>query len=266
MKTAETLPLLYRDDALVVVHKPSGLLVHRTALDRWERRFALQILRDQIGQKVFPVHRLDKATSGILIFALSSEVARTMSEMFAGTLIHKEYRAIVRGHAVPYVLVDHPLKEEIDSYADPLASLDREEQSALTEVRGLEWFELPLQVDKYATSRYSLVECRPKTGRRHQIRRHLRRLNHPIVGDSTYGAGVHNRYFRRHFDNDRLLLACTAMSFAHPVTGEHLSIECAPSDDFLRVHDLLAGMSSSLQGPLVGSPMSFEGQKDLSPP
>ena len=227
-------------------------------MDRWERRFALQILRNQIGQKVFPVHRLDKATSGILIFALSSEVARTMSEMFAAGSIHKEYWAIVRGYTPHQALIDHALKEEIDTYADPMASLERDEQPALTEVRGLEWYELPLQVDKYATSRYSLVECRPKTGRRHQIRRHLRRLNHPILGDSTYGAGVHNRYFRRHFDNDRLLLACTVMSFAHPVTGVTLQLECPPAESFIRVRD-------ALRSGRVESPTSLEGQKDLPP-
>ena len=227
------IPILYQDADYVVVSKPAGLLVHRSLLDRGETQFAMQLVRDQIGQHVFPVHRLDRPTSGALIFALSSGAARLMSEEFSARRVAKTYWAVVRGVPPASVRVDYPLREELDAMTDVISEKDA--QSAVTEVWLLGSVELPFAVDRYPTSRYSLVEARPWTGRKHQIRRHLRHLGHPIVGDITHGVGKHNRFFEEHFKIRRLLLASVAVSFAHPVSGEMISVRAPLAEDFCRL-------------------------------
>ncbi|WP_329602132.1 tRNA pseudouridine(65) synthase TruC [Sansalvadorimonas verongulae] len=225
----ETLEILYQDEYLVVVNKPSGLLVHRSMIDRYETRFAMQIVRDQMGQHVFPVHRLDKPTSGVLVFALSSEIARKLGEQFQDTGVEKTYLAVVRGVPPEGGLIDHALKEKHDKITDKKARKDKPAQEAVSEYRRLATVELPVQIDRYPQSRYSLVEVKPKTGRKHQVRRHMKHIAHPIIGDAKHGKGNHNRYFAKHLNAGRLLLACTSMSFQHPVTGESLHIT-APLD------------------------------------
>lgn len=231
--TRETLPILYQDDVLVAVHKPSGLLVHRSMIDRHEQRFAVQIVRDQLGQHVYPLHRLDKGTSGILCFALNREVAREMGQQFETQSVDKTYLAIVRGHPADSGLIDHPLKtitDEITGQTGP-----EKLQEARTHFRRLATVELPHAVDRYPTSRYALVSLTPETGRRHQIRRHLKHIAHPIIGDATYGKGRHNRLFQILFDSQRLLLACTRMQLTHPLTGAALEITASPAADFQQV-------------------------------
>lgn len=225
----ETLDILYQDEYLVVVNKPSGLLVHRSMIDRHETRFAMQIVRDQIGQHVFPVHRLDKPTSGVLVFALSSEMARKLGEQFQDGKVEKTYLAVVRGITPEAGVIDHALKEKHDKMTDKKARKYKPAQEALSEYRRLATVELPVQIDRYPQSRYSLVEVKPKTGRKHQVRRHMKHIAHPIIGDAKHGKGNHNRYFAEHLNAGRLLLACTDMSFFHPVTGEPLCIK-APLD------------------------------------
>lgn len=227
-----SLPLLFKDDDLVIVHKPSGLFVHRTLLDRSASEFALQMVRDQIGQRVFPVHRLDRATSGVLIFALSSDSARIMATHFQDNRVEKEYLALVRGIPPKHIALDYPLKEILDDKADSMARQDKEAQSAYTEFETLKACEFQIKVDKFPTSRYALVRARPQTGRKHQIRRHLRHLGHPIIGDSTYGAGKHNRFFAERFQFRRLMLACTEMSFPHPRTEQKIKVSAPLADDF----------------------------------
>ena len=170
----ETLDILYRDEHIIAINKPSGLLVHRSAIDRHETRFALQILRDQIGQHVYPVHRLDKPTSGVLLFALSSHCAQKLGTLIAANHVKKNYVAIVRGYAPEEGAIDHSLTEEQDACTDKKARKDKPAQDALTHFQRLASIELPVQVDKYPQSRYSLVSCQPVTGRKHQIRRHMK--------------------------------------------------------------------------------------------
>lgn len=226
------LEILYQDDHYVAVNKPSGMLVHRTSLARFETEFAMQILRDQIGQLVYPVHRLDRPTSGVLIFALSTEAATLLSNEFSEKRVEKKYMAVVRGRVRANCTVDHPLKEELDPIADKMARTDKPAQEAVTDFEALATVELPLRVDRYPTSRYSLVRAVPRTGRKHQIRRHLKHLNHPIIGDVNHGVGKHNRLFREHFQNQRLLLACTEVSFVHPVSGAAVVIHAPLSEDY----------------------------------
>jgi tRNA pseudouridine65 synthase len=229
----ESLPIIYRDASLIAIHKPAGLLVHRSVLDRHESRFALQILRDQIGQKVYPVHRLDKGTSGVLLFALDREVGRVLTQQFERGEISKRYLAIVRGHPPESGEIDHPLARMADEHSGIAASLPA--QPAHTHYRRLATVELPYRVDRYPSSRYALVELQPLTGRWHQLRRHMKHIAHPIIGDATHGKGRHNRLFQELFGYQRLFLAAIEMRLAHPVSGESLSLQAGLTDDFAEV-------------------------------
>lgn len=233
----ETLPILFQDEWLIAVHKPAGLLVHRTDLDRHETRFALQILRDQIGQPVWPVHRLDKGTSGVLLFALEKDTGRAMSGLFEAGQVAKRYLAVVRGHPDDAGEIDHPLAPMADEHAGIAAS--RPAQPAMTRYRRLATAELPYQVDRYPTSRYALVELTPLTGRWHQLRRHMKHIAHPIIGDATHGKGRHNRLFMELFGCRRLLLAAVELGFRHPLTGQTVALKVPPAEDFSTVTEAL---------------------------
>ncbi|MEI7613262.1 MAG: tRNA pseudouridine(65) synthase TruC [Betaproteobacteria bacterium] len=235
----EHLPVLFRDEHLIAIHKPAGLLVHRTVLDRHETRFAVQMLRDQIGQYVYPAHRLDRGTSGVLLFALDRDIGRLLSAQFESQHIDKTYVAIVRGHPEESGRIDHSLSRQFDDYEfrNPLA--ENEAQDAITHYRRLATVELPYGVDRYPTSRYALLKLKPVTGRRHQLRRHLKHLAHPIIGDATYGKGRHNRLFQELFGCRRLLLACLEMRLTHPVSGQPLTLEAPLADNFISVVEAL---------------------------
>ncbi|GAB3106768.1 tRNA pseudouridine(65) synthase TruC [Aestuariicella hydrocarbonica] len=235
MSAAETLPVIYQDEHLIAINKPSGLLVHRSEIDRHETRFALQIIRDQIGQRVYPVHRLDKPTSGVLVFALNPDAARSISSAIETKCIRKTYHAVVRGYAPENGHIDHALKEELDKYTDKKAKHDKAPQSAQTNFRRLATIELPVEIEHYPQSRYSLVECQPLTGRKHQIRRHMKHINHPVIGDAKHGRGRHNRYFKSELNAGRLLLHASQMQLPHPVSGALLSLSAAPDDAFLQL-------------------------------
>ncbi|GGY71109.1 tRNA pseudouridine synthase C [Cellvibrio zantedeschiae] len=225
---SEQLDIIYRDEYLVAINKPSGLLVHRSMIDRHETRFAMQMLRDQIGQHVFPVHRLDKPTSGVLVFALNAEMAALMGNIFSEHYLQKTYVAIVRGIAPEHLLLDYPIIEELDKYTDQKARTP-EPKPAITEFFRLAEVSLPYAIDKYPESRYSLVKCLPRTGRKHQIRRHLKHISHPIIGDAKHGKGNHNRFFQKTFNANRLLLAATELRFIHPIYNTDLKL-VAPLD------------------------------------
>jgi len=229
---AEELPILYRDEHIVVIDKPSGLLVHRSEIDRHETRFAIQILRDQIGQWVWPAHRLDRGTSGVLLFALSTEMASRLGKQFDAGTVGKRYLAVVRGITPDSGDIDRPLKRQRDRYEFAGDQCSDEAQAAHTRFRRLAEVELPFAVDRYPSSRYSLLELNPLTGRRHQLRRHLKHIAHPIIGDATYGKGKHNRFFTQQFGCQRMLLACTRLDFQHPVTGRTLEIKTPVSGEF----------------------------------
>lgn len=228
----ELLPILYRDEHLVIIDKPPGLLVHRSEIDRHETRFAIQILRNQIGQHVWPVHRLDRGTSGILVFALNKEINSALGKQFEAGRVGKTYLAVVRGHPETSGVIDHPLSRQRDDYEWQGEKMKEEAQPALTRFRCAGQIELPVEVDRYPSSRYALLELNPETGRRHQLRRHLKHISHPIIGDATYGKGRHNRYFAEHLNCHRLLLACTGLSFRHPVSHQMLDVKAPVSGEF----------------------------------
>ena len=231
------LEILYQDEYLVAVNKPAGMLVHRSWLDKNETRFVMQTLRDQIGQHVFPLHRLDRPTSGVLLFALSSDIAAKAMPMFAEHNIEKTYHAIVRGWITDGDVLDYALKVELDKIADKFANQDKEAQSAVTAYEPLAHVEVPHSTGRFPTSRYCLVEMKPKTGRKHQLRRHMHHLSHPIIGDTSHGDGRHNRLFREHYDAHRLLLHASSLSFTHPITAKPMVITAAFDDVWQRLID-----------------------------
>ncbi|GAB7218229.1 tRNA pseudouridine(65) synthase TruC [Vibrio comitans] len=219
------LEIIYQDEFIVAVNKPAGMLVHRSWLDKHETQFVMQTLRDQIGQHVFPLHRLDRPTSGVLVFALSSEVASQMMPMFAEHQMQKTYHAIVRGWIEEGDRLDYALKVELDKIADKFADKEKEAQQAITDYRPLAKIEVPFSTGRFPTSRYCLMELQPLTGRKHQLRRHMKHLRHPIVGDTTHGDGKHNRLFKENLASDRLLLHASRLEFEHPFTGVQLVLE-----------------------------------------
>ncbi|MGB0524180.1 MAG: pseudouridine synthase [Flammeovirgaceae bacterium] len=223
------LDLLYRDNFLVIINKPSGLLVHKSEVDKHETQNAMHLLRDQLGQWVYTAHRIDKPTSGILVFALDQATARMMTAVFTTKQVVKKYLAVVRGYTPELATIDHPLKVRYDRTTDRKARTDKPPQAATTTYKRLATVELPFAVGRYSTARYSLIEAQPLTGRNRQIRRHMKHIFHPIIGDTSHGDGKHNDFFREQFQCHRLLLHAHQLQFKHPHTGEMLTVH-APLD------------------------------------
>ncbi|MBB5190791.1 tRNA pseudouridine65 synthase [Silvimonas terrae] len=229
------LQIIYQDDDLVAIHKPAGLLVHRSMLDRHETRFAVQLLRDQLGRRVYPAHRLDKGTSGLLLFGLSPESGRALAMAFEAQSVEKRYHAIVRGWPAATGVIDHALAKQLDESEIRSGAPQGPIQPACTHFERLAITEQPWSVDRYPHTRYALMALAPVTGRRHQLRRHMKHISHPIIGDATYGKGIHNRKFAEELGVNRLFLACSHMQFAHPSTGKTLSLHCPLADEFAAV-------------------------------
>lgn len=202
----EAMDIILRDDRLVVVDKPAAMFVHRTALGRRDETVVLQTLRDQLGHRVYPVHRLDRATSGLLMFALDAEAAEYLSEQFRVGSVRKRYIAIVRGWVGAGGSIVHPLKQPDG----------REPKAAESHWVRLCKLEVSRAVGRYTTARYSLVALEPRTGRRHQLRRHCAHLTHPIIGDVNYGDRHHNRFFRDELAAGGLMLQAQGLQFLHP--------------------------------------------------
>ncbi|MEZ9199067.1 tRNA pseudouridine(65) synthase TruC [Shewanella sp. 10N.286.54.B9] len=247
-EVAPHIEILFEDDDVVAIHKPAGLLVHRSYLARRERFFAMQLTRDKVGCHVFPVHRLDRPTSGILLFAKSSEMANALCEQFASHSIDKEYLAIVRGNMHEAATLDYALKEELDDVADKDVDPNKAAQDAVTSYKPLLNSEIPYASGRYATSRYALVHLSPHTGRKHQLRRHMAHLRHPILGDTTHGDGKQNKFFREHFGINRLWLIAKKLSFNHPRTGERVAVETELEQEWLTLFDELGWGEDTLSG------------------
>ncbi len=219
------LEIIYEDEWYVAINKPHGLLVHRTKIAEEKKEFALQLLRDQLNKHVFLIHRLDRPTSGILLFAKSSEAAQKAALLFEKREVYKEYYAIVRGYTPDTNTLDYPLKK--DGYG--------KEQEAITHYTKLAQIEIPIPVSRYLTSRYSLLNVIPKTGRMHQIRRHLAKDRHYLIGDKRHGDCKHNKMFEEKLNVTKMLLHAHNLTFKHPYTHKKISINATISDDFKEV-------------------------------
>ncbi len=221
--------ILFEDDHLIVVNKASGLLVHPSWIAPRSTPHLTGLLKDYLGHSAYTVHRLDRPTSGVIVFGKRSEIAHDLNLQFAERQVEKTYLCVTRGYTPEEGLIDHALKEKLDKLADKMSNPDKPAQPAQTAFRRLATVELPIAVGKYPQSRYSLVEARPRTGRKHQIRRHMKHIAHPLVGDTKHGDLRHNQAYRDHFGIDRLLLMATELCFRHPATGDRLSLT-APVD------------------------------------
>ena len=218
--------VVYEDTELLAVNKPAGLLVHRSTIAADEKVFLLDQVRQQVGAPVFLAHRLDRATSGVLLLAKSREIAGELGKQFMARAVEKSYLAVVRGWPEAEGTIDYPLPDSRErSLRKP----------ALTRWRTLATVELLIALGKYPQQRYALIEARPETGRYRQIRKHLHHVSHHIIGDTSHGRGDHNRLWRIHFGVHRLLLHAWRLTFTHPLSGVMLHLQAAPDADWNRV-------------------------------
>lgn len=212
--------ILHLEDDFVAIEKPVGFHVHQPEFPRRrvpDEVVCLPNLRDQLGLYLYPVHRLDVATEGVLLFALKKETAAFFCRQFETGEVHKTYFAIVRGWVNDEGIIDVPLA--LDSTGELF--------EARTRYRVHSRLELPYAVGKrHSTARYSLVEAHPETGRFHQVRRHFARISHPLIGDSAHGDSYHNRFFREELGLPGLWLKAKSIEFHHPTRGERIKIEC----------------------------------------
>ncbi len=215
------LEIIFQDEHYVAINKPHGLLVHRTRIAEEEEFFALQILRDQLDRWVSPCHRIDRKTSGVLVFALSDEADQALKKQFEQHLPKKKYLALVRGYTPEAGEVDKALAKENGTI-----------QEAFTKYRRLATVELEIAVSRYPTSRYSLIEVEPLTGRMHQIRRHMAHLRHYIIGDKVHGECKQNKMFEQTFDLHTMLLHAAELTFVHPFTNKELTIKAELRKEF----------------------------------
>lgn len=223
-----SLQILYQDEHLVAINKPHGLLVHRSPIAADASEFAVQLLREQIGRKVYPVHRLDRKTSGVLLFALDNAINSQLQQAFMNKEVTKKYLAIVRGFTPEKGNIDYPLTNE-----------DGKMQEALTHYTTLQHFEIPVPFGKFDTSRYSLVEVMPETGRMHQIRKHFAHIFHPIIGDRPYGCNKQNKLFLDKWHMNTMLLHASELHFMHPATKLLITIHADRQSEFVRSVSIL---------------------------
>lgn len=223
-----TYPILYEDDDLIAVHKPTGIFVHRSNLDPSAKIFMVQEVRNLIGSRVYPVHRLDRKTSGLLLMAKSQQVQAIMNKKFKDRHVIKKYLAIVRGYTADQFRIDYPIMSDKGKMQD-----------AVTFCTTLQKVEIPISSGKFETSRYSLVEAHPLTGRMHQIRRHLSHIFHPIIGDRPHGCNKQNRFFLQNFELNDMMLHAATLEFDHPISSKEIKINAPVQDEFLRMFKTL---------------------------
>ncbi|BFM48265.1 pseudouridine synthase [Marinomonas sp. THO17] len=236
-----TLDILYQDEHLVVVNKPSGLLVHRTHLAKGEEDAVVQRLRDQTGQWVFPVHRLDRATSGALVMAFSPSVARELSDQFSDSKTQKIYHCLVRGFSNKEGHIDYPLAKLNEHKGRSRFKIIGTEKSAETRYRRLHRYQIPIAVSRYEEMRLSWLEVIPKQGRKHQIRRHFKHILNPLVGDTCYGCRHINKALRKAWGEDlRLALHASKLEFTHPINQERMQIHAPLPEDIQDMFNRLA--------------------------
>ncbi|GGI26182.1 pseudouridine synthase [Pedobacter mendelii] len=222
------LEIIYQDEHLIAINKPHDLLVHQSSIARDAKEFALQLLRDQVGKKVSPVHRLDRKTSGISLFAFDKISEISMQQQFMNAETNKKYLAILRGFTPDLMDIDYPLAKENGTIQD-----------AFTSFKTIQKAEINIPLGKHATSRYSLVEATPKTGRMHQLRKHFSHILHPIIGDRTHGCNKQNKFFLEHWNMTTMLLHASELSFIHPKTSEKIHLKADLHDEFKRVMDFM---------------------------
>lgn len=218
------LEVLFEDKDIIAINKPHGLMVHRSKLSGNTNTFALQQLRDQIDQHVFPIHRLDRKTSGVLLFSKKQELIKPLQQQFESQQVKKVYWAILRGYTEDKGHIDYALTND-----------NGKQQSAVTDYRTIERTEIPLAFGRFPTSRYSLVEARPRTGRMHQLRKHFAHIDHPIIGDRPHGCNKQNKLFLETWQMQDMLLHARGLKLVHPLSKQELFIQADVSKVFRQI-------------------------------
>jgi tRNA pseudouridine65 synthase len=222
------LDIVYQDEHLIAINKPHGLLVHRSSIANDAKEFALQLLRDQVNKHVSPVHRLDRKTGGLLLFAFEKDIEIAMHMQFQEGAVKKKYKAVVRGYSPEAMDIDYPLAKDNGVI-----------QNACTSFVTLKQAELDIPFGNHPTSRYSLVEATPTTGRMHQLRKHFAHIFYPIIGDRKHGCNKQNKFFKEQWEMTTMLLHASELSFTHPVTKERIHLSAPLQDEFKRVMKLM---------------------------
>jgi tRNA pseudouridine65 synthase len=220
--------VIYQDASIILVNKPPGVLVHRTGLDPRETYFLLQEVRNLTGGHVYPIHRLDRKTSGIILFARSGEISSILNGQFRDHKVDKTYLAIVRGYTPDQGTIEYPLADEKGRIKD-----------AITHYSTVQRSEIPVSSGKFETSRYSLVTLKPETGRMHQLRRHMSHIFHPIIGDRPHGCNKQNRFFKEYFGMEQMLLHASEIQFFHPESASQVRFKAALPSEFKRMMEVL---------------------------
>lgn len=221
--------IVFEDKWLLVVHKAAGIPVHRSAWGDRHRISLVERVSSAIGRRCYPAHRLDRATSGLVILTRNRETAASAAALFQNRQVGKTYQALVRGFCAKTGILDRPLKRR---RTGRVVTSDAPPQPSETRFRTLRRFELPVCSDRYPTSRLSLLELQPLTGRWHQIRRHLNHAAHPVIGDTWHGDNTQNHFFRKNYGLDRMMLAATELQFRHPETAEPMHLMSDPDPTF----------------------------------
>ncbi|MDR6239843.1 pseudouridine synthase [Aureibacter tunicatorum] len=205
------LEILHYDEHLIAINKPKGMLVHRSPLARQEKIFAMQTLRDQVGHHVFPLHRIDRPTSGVLLFGTNKESATALQKSFEDKKVTKKYLALVRGFIDDVITINHPINNEYDETL----------RDAISQVKPLYQTEVNICTNpNFPTSRYTLAEAEPITGRTHQLRKHFAHIRHYIIGDKKHGDNKQNKAFMKHYNMNDLLLHSYHTIIPHPFNQE----------------------------------------------
>jgi tRNA pseudouridine65 synthase len=227
--------ILYQDDSLIAVNKPAGLAVHRSKMVGNAEEFLIDLLREQIDDSVYLAHRLDRATSGVLLIARNKGIAAALGEQFMGLEVRKQYLVVVRGWPdPPEDLIDYPL---------PGSRETGPRREARTRYRQLATIEVPIELGRYPQQRYAMLLAEPESGRFRQIRKHLAHIHHPVIGDCQHGRGDQNRLYKQYFGCHRMLLHAWRVHFRHPLTSAPMMIEAPLDAAYL---DLLARFGWSL--------------------
>lgn len=238
MSKPNNIRIYFQDDHLVVIEKPANFQIHTPVVLAKQGKVVRKnniviLLRKQLEREIFTIHRLDRATSGVMMFSLSSEFAKLVQQKFKSKEVKKTYVCLVRGWTKDSDVIDHPLTKDLDGGA----TLD-----AKTEYETLYRFEVPIAMGRYEKQRYSIVKVNPITGRTHQIRRHFKHISHPLVGDTVHGDGKHNRLWREKLkdaggESNYLFLKAYAFQMEHPITGVHLKFRTRWNRQWLRLFD-----------------------------
>ena len=223
------LEIIYEDEYMLCVTKPNNVLVHHAYHSRnmSDEKSLLQLIQEQIGLKTYPIHRLDRKTSGAILLAKNKEYVSEFQDLFTNNEIQKIYYGVVRGFSPASKTIDSPVKGRD-------ANVHKE---ALTELKTLENITLEIPVKPYDTSRYSLVELFPKTGRMHQLRVHSNKISHPLIGDAKYGDKNHDVMFDENFGFKNLFLHAGKLEFTHPFTNEKLILKASFPKDWIALFE-----------------------------